>query len=557
MAGHSFFWFKLLEPSQIEGGLASIDTSRDAMPDLVTLVLRNGWDDVLAGTGAVELNRTVLRNFLPTQRWFASKDQAVDRARIVDIAELPSAAGQAPSCLAIVEAGLADGRTERYLLPLGLVWGPPDGDSRAGLGGVTLANARRFRVEGGLIDAATQERLTLDLIAAMAAGIDLPATDGAMIYCRATSQFAAHELPKPPTVRRLGEQSNSSVAIQDYGVLKLYRRLEDGVHPELEIGRFLTETAGFAGMPALLGTIERIAADGTATALGVLSAYVPNQGDGWSFAQDYLRRTLLEERAVAATEPAEDPHGFFLELIGRLGRQTAELHRALCPEGECDPAFTPEPITAADLAAWHRSARDEAERLFKQLQKFQADTPDPLIGTLLEQRDALLARIDRAADLQIDAAKIRCHGDYHLGQVLAAQNGFAIIDFEGEPKRSLPERRCKHTPLKDVAGMVRSIDYAAAVALRAASDLPALEQPAFEALCADWRDRSIAAFLDGYRASIDGAACWPEAAAADGLLDLMLIDKVLYEIGYELANRPTWLPIPVQGLIDLFDGGCR
>jgi maltose alpha-D-glucosyltransferase / alpha-amylase len=552
MAGHSFFWFKLLEPSQIEGGLAPIDTSRDAMPDLVTLVLRNGWDDIASGPSAAELNRTVLRHFLPTQRWFAAKDQLVDRARIVDIAELPSSTGAASCCLAIVEASLADGRAERYLLPLDLIWGAPNGDARAGLQSVTLANARRFRVEGGLIDAATQERLTLDVIAAMAAGTDLPATDGAMIYCRATSQFAAHELPKPPTVRRLGEQSNSSVAIQDYGVLKLYRRLEDGVHPELEMGRFLTETAGFTGVPALLGTIERIGADGTVTALGVLSAYVPNQGDGWSFAQDYLRRSLLEERSVAATEPAEDPHGFFLELIGRLGRQTAELHRALCPDGESDPAFTPEPITAADLAGWHRSARDEAERLFKRLQKFHAETPDPLVGTLLDRRDALLARIDRAADLQIDAAKIRCHGDYHLGQVLAAQNGFAIIDFEGEPKRSLPERRCKHTPLKDVAGMVRSIDYAAAVALRSASDLPALDRPAFESLCFDWRDRSTAAFLECYRAAIEGAACWPgEKTAADGLLDLMLLDKVLYEISYELANRPAWLPIPVQGLIDL------
>ncbi|MEI9986210.1 MAG: hypothetical protein WDN69_25375 [Aliidongia sp.] len=155
------------------------------------------------------------------------------------------------------------------------------------------------------------------------------------------------------------------------------------------------------------------------------------------------------------------------------------------------------------------------------------------------------------AGLKIKAAKIRCHGDYHLGQVLAAQNGFAIIDFEGEPRRSLADRRHKQTPLKDVAGMLRSIDYAAAVALRTAADLPSLDRPSLAKFCADWRDRSVAAFFDGYRTAIDGAACWPTGPAAGKLLDLMLMEKVLYEIGYELANRPAWLSIPVQGLLDL------
>jgi maltose alpha-D-glucosyltransferase/alpha-amylase len=554
MAGHSFFWFKLLEPDQIEGGLAPIETGRDTTPELVTLVFRNGWKDLLSGPGAAEMSRTILPGFLPLQRWFAAKDQGVDRAHIVEAVALPAADDQESCFLTIVETGLSDGRIERYLLPLDLIWGAPTDDARAGLQSVTLANTRRNRVEGGLIDAAMQERLTLGLIAAMRRGSDLAGTDGVMIYCRATSKFADYDLPQPPTIRRLGEQSNSSVAIQDYGVLKLYRRLEEGRHPEIEMSRFLTEEAGFTGMPALLGTVERVTPDGGVTALGLLSAYVPNQGDGWTFAQDHLRRTLLEKTYIAS-EPADDPHAFFLDMIGRLGRQTAEMHRALCPVGESDPAFTPEPITPADLADWRRSTRDEAVRLFERLEKFQPGNRDPLIDALLARADAVLARIDRAAHRPIRAAKIRCHGDYHLGQVLAAQSGFVIIDFEGEPKRSLPDRRRKHTPLKDVAGILRSIDYAAAVALRLASDLPALERPAFEALCFDWRNRSTAAFLDGYRTTIAGSACWPdEEPAVERLLDLMLIDKVIYEIGYELANRPAWLAIPVQGLIDLMAG---
>jgi maltose alpha-D-glucosyltransferase / alpha-amylase len=550
MAGHTFFWFKLLEPDQVEGGLGTVETGRDMAPDLVTLVLRNGWDDVLAGTGAVELNRTVLRNFLPTQRWFASKDQTLDRVRLLEAATLPSAVGAAPYSLITVEASLAGGRAERYLLPLGLVWGPPDGDSRAGLGGVTLANARKFRNEGALIDAASQERLTLDLIATMASSADLPLGDDAVIRCRPTTKFAEHELPKTPLIRRLGEQSNSSVAIQDYGVLKLYRKLEDGIHPEIEMGRYLTDTAGFTGTPALLGTLERVAGDGTVTALGVLSAYVPNQGDGWSFTQDYLRRTL-QDYAAASGEPEEDPHGFFLELIGRLGRQTAEMHRALCPDQSDDPAFAPEPIDAADIAGWLRYVAEQAEAVFERLEQFQAQTPDPLVVELVERREMLRARIAKLEGLEFDADKIRCHGDYHLGQVLAAQNGFAIIDFEGEPRRSLADRRHKQTPVRDVAGMLRSIDYAAAVALRMAADLPSLDRPSLARFCTDWRDRSVAAFFEGYSQAIDGSACWPSGPAARGLLDLMLLEKVLYEIVYELANRPAWLSIPVQGLLDL------
>ena len=552
MAGHTFFWFKLQEPSQIEGGLGAVSTLRDAMPDLVTLVVRDGWDDLLTGRGAAELNRTVLRNFLPTQRWFASKDQSIDRARILEAARLPTGQADAEStcCLAIAEAVLADGRTERYLLPLDLVWGAPNEGQRAGLQMVTLANARRFRVEGGLIDAATQSKLTLDLIAAMESGSDLTLPDGAVIRCRATSAYAEHEMPKEPVIRRLGEQSNSSVAIQDYGVLKLYRRLEDGIHPEIEMGRYLTDEAHYMGTPALLGTVERIGADGTVTALGTLAAYVPNQGDGWSFAQDHLRRVLYEQPA-GEDGAEEDPHGFFLELMGRLGRETAELHLALSPDQIDDPAFAPEPIVETDLAAWHGAVQDQAEDVLARLERSQVLSPEPLVGQLLEAQTVLRERIAALAGLKLNAAKIRCHGDYHLGQVLAAQNGFAIIDFEGEPKRNLAERRRKHTPLRDVAGMLRSIDYAAAVALRTASDLPALDRPRFERLCIDWRERSVANFLDAYRTGIAGAACWPGERAAPRLLELMLLDKVLYEIGYELANRPAWLSIPIQGLLDL------
>ncbi|HVJ54283.1 MAG TPA: maltose alpha-D-glucosyltransferase [Aliidongia sp.] len=552
MSGHSYFWFKLLQADQIEGGLAPVETDRAGV-ELVTLVLRDRWNEFMTGAGASELGRSTFRNFLPTQRWYATKDKPVEWARIGDTAELPASSGQDPWCLAIVEAGQTDGEADKYLMPLGLIWGPPMGDARAALASVTIANVRRLRHEGGLIDAGTHDGFVLDIMEALRTERNLASRDGGEVQFRITTQYGEHEFPKNPVVRRLGEQSNSSVAIQDYGVFKFYRRLQDGIHPEVEMCRYLTETARFDGTPPLLGTVEKIAADGTVTALGVLFAYVPNLGDGWAFAQDHLRRAFQELPAVAA-EPPVDPHGFFLDMIGKLGKQTAEMHRALCPTGEADPAFAPETITAEDTREWYEATRRQTDEILDRLDQFQRATPDPLVGELLARRDKLTARIEAAKRLHVHAMKTRCHGDYHLGQVLAAQNEFMIIDFEGEPKRGLAERRRKHTPLRDVAGMVRSLDYSAGAAIRAAADLPSTDRPAFEALCRDWRDRSIASFLASYRTAIDGVASWPEDPhEVAALLDLLLIEKVVYEIGYDLANRPAWLSIPVQGLIDLLD----
>ena len=558
MAGHSFFWFKLLEPSQIEGGLAMVEAGRDSGIEPITLVLRSGWDEFITGAAASEQGRTVLRQFLPTQRWFAAKDIGIATAGITDAADLPRLDAEEAWSLAIVEVVLDDGQTQHYQMPLGLVWGAPGVEARVAVQATTLAHVRRFRAEGALFDGGIHAGWALAVIDAIGTGRELPFRGGGKALFRATTKFAERPFPKEPAIRQLGvEQSNSSIAVQDYGVLKLYRRLENGIHPEIEMCRFLTEEAGFSGTPPLLGTVERTDRAGGVTALGVLTGYVANQGDAWSYAQDHLKR-VFQERWGGSGEPADaqipvsDPHAYILDLMGRLGHQTAELHRALCPSGETEPAFAPEPITAADLEQWRQETRASAQSILERLATQQATAPDPAVVRLLDLGDTLLARIDTARTAKIVALKTRLHGDYHLGQVLVAQNDFAIIDFEGEPKKSIEERRRKHTPLRDVAGMVRSIDYAAAAAVRAATDLPSVDSAALEAMCRDWRDRSIAAFMSAYRSTIDGAACWPaDAAGADALIELMLIDKALYEVGYELANRPAWLGIPVQGIVDL------
>ncbi|MDR3516606.1 MAG: maltose alpha-D-glucosyltransferase [Azospirillaceae bacterium] len=562
MAGHGFFWFSLLEPDQIAGGLTIAEPDQGLDSERATLVLRKGWNNLLTGPVATEFYQTVLPERLPTRRWFAAKDGKIAAIRMIDAVELPGLTGYDSWCLDLIEASLVDGRLQRYQLALGLLWGPPTSDARIAARSATIAGVRRLRVEGALIDAGSDASFALAIIAGIAASQTIASHGGGAAQFRPTTKFALHSLPKDPAPRPLGgEQSNSSIAIEDYAVLKLYRRLQTGIHPEIEIGRFLTERTDFSGSPALLGTVEYIDPTGEVTALAVLSRYVHSQGDGWAYVQSYLKRFFQSQRPGAGhqerVEAVElDPHATFIELADRLGRQTAALHRALCPSDGADPAFTPEPIVADDIASWQSTVRRTTENLLGRLEAMLPTLTDPnvenAVRTLVDLRGALMTRIDAVALARIDAVKTRYHGDFHLGQILVAQRDFMIIDFEGEPSRPINERRQKHSPLKDVAGMVRSLNYAAATAVRSVADLPAVDLIALETVSRDWCRRSVAAFLAGYRAGIDGATCWPaDPDGARALLDLLLIEKALYEIDYELANRPTWLGIPVQGIIDL------
>jgi maltose alpha-D-glucosyltransferase / alpha-amylase len=236
-----------------------------------------------------------------------------------------------------------------------------------------------------------------------------------------------------------------------------------------------------------------------------------------------------------------------------LGRRTAELHRALAkPTG--DAAFEPEPVTAADVEEWHRNVRDEAVATLDLLEARRRGLPEQLqpdVDRLLASRDALLALIDAATPPRVGATKTRYHGDYHLGQVLLTTDDFVIVDFEGEPARSLPERRARHSPLRDVAGMLRSFSYAAAVALDRATIERPDDRARMLAPLADWRTQTMTAFYRAYVATIRGASSWPDDdRTATQLVRLFGLEKVLYELRYELANRPDWVRIPLAGLLE-------
>jgi len=448
--------------------------------------------------------------------------------------------------------------TQSYFLPLDVSWDEAAGTPNWPLTPFTLAKARRASKVGAIYDAFTSDHFVLALIDAMRKGTDLTGADGTTHFA-STEALATTDMRNAPEIRRIGvEQSNSSVIIGDQAVLKIFRRLSPGEHPELEIARFLTEVAHYQNTPPLLGTAEQIAKDGTRHALAILNGFVRNQGDGWVYTTEYLSRQFDEFRLVETAEGTtpDERHGVYLGLIAMLGKRTAELHRAFASDDQ-DPHFKPEPIKAADITGWISGAKKLANAAYAQLHKALPSAPDAVraaIEGLVERKDECLAAIDALGKGPIAASKTRIHGDYHLGQVLVAKNDFYIIDFEGEPTRTMEERRAKSSPFKDVAGMLRSFEYAEWAALFSIAEHEADSVGKLLPFASAWRKSTQETFLKSYFDAIgDCPSCPKHRAEADRLLNLFTLEKALYETCYEATNRPTWLRIPITGLQTVLD----
>jgi maltose alpha-D-glucosyltransferase/alpha-amylase len=391
--------------------------------------------------------------------------------------------------------------------------------------------------------------------------------EGGEIRCRKTPIFDQVAPPERLVVRRTGvEQSNSSVIFDDYGMLKIYRRLQPGPHPEIEMSRFLVERAGFANTPPLLATME-LALDGKDApeehALGVLFGFIRNQGDGWTQALDYLTRYLDDALLSGGTRPSDlpDPDVFFLALARQLGIRTAEMHRALAEQGHDDPDFAPELISAGDVAEWRRELEAAAAELLSKLERERAKLPvstQDLAERLIVLRDRLSDQIRMLLPDEVEAQKTRFHGDFHLGQVLVVKNDFFIVDFEGEPARPLAERRRKSSPLRDVAGMIRSFDYASVTAVRHLAEARPAAEPRMVQLAEAWRHRAVDGFRAAYRKTMRGCAAYPVSKKqARMMLAFFTLEKAVYEATYELANRPGWVDIPLKGVLDILAKGME
>ncbi len=482
------------------------------------------------------LDGAALASFLAGRRWFGAKGVAPRRVEVHDVVDVRE--GDDRYAVARLEVELPDGRVERYQLPLAVV---EEGTQDAPV----LAE---IRAAGGaralLVDAVADE----GFLRLLARGLERGASHGSgalQLELRPLEGADLAGLGALPVRAGSAEQSNSSLLIGDRAILKLYRKLESGENPDVEITRFLTTRTEFRNTPELLGTVAFEEASGVATVAGMLQRLVPGARDAWSVALESVREYMRAR--------GDDPPNPFAPRMRALGQVTRELHDALSPGGD-DPAFVPRPATAADAASWGARVRsmvhDATGLLAEAREKGRLRAGDvPIADAVLRRRAELLGDVEELALALGDhpGARIRHHGDYHLGQVLEGSDGrWMIIDFEGEPARLLAERRAPDSPLRDVAGMLRSFAYAAATGAMESGGVGT--NPAVEARAARWERAVREAFLAGYQEP-GGAPYLPaDPAAASHLLMLFEMEKVFYELGYELNNRPDWVWIPLRGV---------
>jgi maltose alpha-D-glucosyltransferase / alpha-amylase len=543
LAPYGFYWFHLKEREKSEHAPTIV-------PEFETLVIPVGatWAS-LARTRTV-FERDVLPGYLARVRWYP--EQSPEAIHPVVISAIPFCdIGDNRPWLAFFEAKQRNNESPaRYVLPMRIEWVRFD---RERYNPRAFAAVRQGAREGTLLDVATDEIFVALLLRNLRNSLTLE-ENGLRLEFRPTSKLSDRPIKPPHHVRAVeAEQSNSTAIVDSDYVVKVYRKLEAGINPEIEIGRFLTEVAGFANTPALLGSVELVEGE-KKSAVAVVHAFVENQGDAWTVTANYVDRFVDEQRLLPASEhPGETEEQVpYLRYMSQIGRRVAEMHLALGSSFEIAD-FAPEPTQATDVSRWTEDLVSSAERGFEALQQRREmlrEADRVLVDQALAQRAQLRDRLNQLLPENIDGLKIRHHGDFHLGQILIVKDDIFIIDFEGEPRRSLEARRRKAPAARDVAGLIRSIDYSATAALERALKVAADEQAKLHTALAEWRERSAAAFLSSYRETTADADLWPsKSEAADQMLKFFLLEKAFYEIEYELAYRPDWVRVPLQGML--------
>jgi trehalose synthase-fused probable maltokinase len=477
--------------------------------------------------------------FLRAQRWFGGKGRMPSATQIADLVPVEWGGDRAAIVRLVVE--WTDGAAASYQLPLVMRTQEEveqmGSTFRPGTGVVLASTVAEGSAPGVIIDALHDARFRTQLGAALARGARFERAGAA--WTLEPVGAGPGDIPELPSRIAEGEQSNTSVIYGDRAILKLFRKLEPGEHPDVEIARFLTTRTGFRNTPELLATIHFRSADGDTCVAGMLSRFLPGATDGWTYALEKLRPYL---RASGKGEPPNP----FVSDAGRLGAVTRQLHDALASDPTV-PGFATEPLTPGDVDRWADEAGtlvdDALDLLTERLPSLDAKVL-PMARAIAGRRDAAHSRLDEVAEAARGAAasgrKIRHHGDYHLGQVLRTSDGdWMIIDFEGEPARPLAARRALSAPARDVAGMLRSFAYAAATGAAEVGGLGV--NPAVEVRSAHWERAARSAFLSAYGTALD-----------EPLVTLFEIEKVFYELRYELSHRPKWVWIPLRGIAKIF-----
>jgi len=572
---HSFYWFRLEPPAELIHH-AGIDAAGPAHFSILTI--GENWHGSLEGAFQHVLENEALPAWLPDQRWFRSKSRTITGVTLADWAKLGGG-----FFIVFLTVTFSEGEKESYCLPLKVVTGADANRLAHEAPESVVALFKTPRAAGVFLDGLADRVACCALFDAMADNRSFPTVRGWTVQAFANRTFEqACSLEGPRVVvRPIGvEQSNSSVILDEQAILKLYRRVEEGSNPDFAISLQLTEHTDFTALAPVTGGIV-LKREGRDTAIAMLQPYLASDGDGWTYAlqsaQEFLERTrdVPEERcrpfagmevlAAAAAygqrgETGADLFGDGLTVFENLGRRTAEFHVALASSTR-QPAFKPEALDEAYLLRLTDVFSRQAHQTLEYLNARLRDLPDHIqdqVNLILAAGDRLTSRFHELAVMKSRATRIRCHGDYHLGQVLRRGTDWFLIDFEGEPLRPLSERQAKHSPLKDVAGMLRSLAYAAMHVFHCQQETPAEERACLTARLHAWQEWTQAAFLHGYLDRASGASFLPAREKhLELLLASFLLNKAWYETEYELNNRPDWLSIPLEGVLTLLPGDRR
>jgi maltose alpha-D-glucosyltransferase/alpha-amylase len=567
LAPYSFLWLELQpapdvpEPVQVPLGSNSED-------EPILNLLNHGIEGLLSASG-LSLLQQLLTTYLPHQRWYGAKSRTIKAVTVIDSAELPGL----NAILFFLELTYDDDSTSVYQLALTITSGEAAETIRASDPASIVATVSTSNGPSILHDAVAREDVRQAILKLIEANGELPTRNGILVGHR-SSAFAKIRGTDPlPARTGSAEQSNTSILYDAKLIMKLFRRLQPGENPDTEIGRFLTETAHFPRIAPFLGEITLKPEDGEPTTIAMLQGLVENEGDGWQWTLDELSLYYDSVATLPAPEdlgtppsfisksespkPAREHAALYLDAAALLGRRTAEMHLALATPTH-NPAFSAECFTTADLVA-------EADRIDAQLSltlgalrrsmSQLTETTVDNAALVLSRRIELFARARAIASATPNDAgqRIRIHGDYHLGQVLRSRSDYVILDFEGEPARSLAQRRAKQSPLKDVAGMLRSFSYAAYAALNAFAQRRPDDAKNLEPWATLWQNAVSAEFLRAYQLTITETDpnLIPQPSQSQRLLNAYLLEKSLYELLYELDNRPTWVRIPLAGILAL------
>ena len=574
LSPHSFYWFNL-EPEEVVEKPYEIGTEPEKLP---VFEAQDGWEEIFAGGVPAKLEKQV-PPYIRGQRWFGAKGRRIKNSAVREL--LPVRDKILTGVIVFIDLQYADGTGESYILPVTYLSAEKaeeiiEEHPRAAMARVRIRSSEE---EGFLMDGLLRHDFCNPMLKLMVNRQRIKGRAGRLTATPAggmKNRYDPKEMPYETNVMK-AEQSNTSIVYGNAFIMKLFRRLQVGTNPDLEIGRFLTRK-GFANLPPVAGYMEYTRSGEEPNTLAILQAFVPNQGDAWKYTLNSLYRyfdrvlespdlsppkrpkgTMMELTGATIPEETADRIGFYLESSRLLADRTAEMHRALASES-VDPLFAPESFTKLYQRSLFQSMSSLAGHVMTQFKKQLKRMPEQVQETgkrVLARQEDIMACFRLLTDHKLTAKRLRCHGDYHLGQVLYTGKDFVIIDFEGEPARPVSERRIKRSPLRDVAGMLRSFHYAVYSALFDEEERGSFQEDRrdqMEAWAEDWRLWVCSEYLRTYLGRTEDAGFLPDSPEEiQILLDAYLMEKAVYELGYEMNNRPDWVRIPLQGIEQLLD----